>query len=465
MSAFLIFLEAKNDGILVYPLGGFPPPLGILYVVDLFSATMGLFITSFFLILYLLLFFVVEDVNEYFLALYLGLEAGLLGITYTGDLFNMFVMMEVTLISSYGLIAFSKKANAYLATFRYVMIGGAGGLLFFAGVTLIYFAAGSLNIGQLGAVFDGISIGYVGQSAYASTAILLYLVLLFWGLAIDEALAPFHFWLPGAYSSANPVVASLLAGIGEGVAFYALMRISFTIVGYVPGSIMLFLVVLGVLTILVGGVGMVYTRRLTEIVAYSVILDAGYIAIALSLGSPGVSVALTYIIAHILVKPILFLTAGWARESVGSDSLEELRGVLRVSRSLQVGFVVGAAAVIGIPPTILFVAKLQGYMIILEQVWRNVVYAGVLGVMLIGSVLALVSFIKAISVVILSPPARSFPKPPAILNAYVIALSIAVIMFGLLYATLIEDLVTNASNALIFGRSNYLGTVLSMTWR
>lgn len=464
-AAVLVYAGARERGVLAYPLGGFPPPIGILYVVDGLSALLGVLITALFLALYPLLPSFNIKVDEYFLALYLGLEAGMLGIAYTGDIFNMFVMMEVMLISAYGLIAMARNAGAYLATFRYMIVGGAGGLLFFAGAVLIYFAAGSLNIGHLGAMFDGVNAGYAGQAADARAAILLFMSLLFWGLAIDEALAPFHFWLPSAYSSASPVVASLLAGLGEGVAFYALMRIAYTITGHMPAPLGLFLGALGAITILVGGAGMAYTRKLTEMVAYSVVLDAGYMAIALSLGPAGVPVAISYIIAHMIVKPLLFLTAGWARDSAGSDSLDALRGALRGSRALQAGFLVGASAVIGIPPTVLFVAKLQAYVAALGRVGESPLYVGALAAMVIGSALALASFLKAISVVILSPPAGAPRRAPRSLEIYVIALAALVIALGLLYPLLLEGLVRGASDALISGRDAYIGRVLQMISR
>lgn len=464
-ASVLIYMGTGDRGVLAYPLGGFPPPIGILYAVDRLSALLGVLISALFLAMYPLLSLFNIKIDEYLLALYLGLEAGMLGIVYTGDIFNMFVMMEVMLISSYGLIALARNVNAYLATFRYMIVGGAGGLLFFVGAVLIYFSAGSLNIGHLGAIFDGVSAGYAGQAANARSAILLFMALLFWGLAIDEALAPFHFWLPSAYSSANPVVASLLAGLGEGVAFYALMRLAYTIAGDMPAPIALFLGALGAITILVGGIGMAYTRRLAEMVAYSVVLDVGYMAIALSLGPAGVPVVISYIIAHMIVKPLLFLSAGWARESAGSDSLERLRGALRGSRALQAGFITGASAVVGIPPTILFVAKLQAYVAALGQVGESPIYAGALVAMFIGSALALASFLKAISVIILSPPAERPRRAPRALEIYVVALTALVIALGLLYPSLLEGLIRGASDALVSGRDAYIGKVLQMIGR
>ncbi|MEM2018888.1 MAG: proton-conducting transporter membrane subunit, partial [Zestosphaera sp.] len=216
----VIYSETADGKVVIYTVGGFPPSIGISYVVDAFSSTLAILVSMLFLALYPLLNVFKTKVDEYFLALYLGLESGLLGIIFTGDLFNMFVMIEVTLVSSYGLIAMSKTKRAYTAVFRYVMTAGVGGLIFFTGVVLTYFAAGTLNIGYLAAVIDGVNTGYSGYLASPSAALAVLFTLLFWGLMVDEALAPLHFWLPGAYSSAHPVISSLLAGASEGAAYY-----------------------------------------------------------------------------------------------------------------------------------------------------------------------------------------------------------------------------------------------------
>lgn len=461
----VIYSETADGKVVIYTVGGFPPSIGISYVVDAFSSTLAILVSMLFLALYPLLNVFKTKVDEYFLALYLGLESGLLGIIFTGDLFNMFVMIEVTLVSSYGLIAMSKTKRAYTAVFRYVMTAGVGGLIFFTGVVLTYFAAGTLNIGYLAAVIDGVNTGYSGYLASPSAALAVLFTLLFWGLMVDEALAPLHFWLPGAYSSAHPVISSLLAGASEGAAYYALMRVFYTVLNGFPDIVANALRALGVLTIIVGGIGMMYSRRLSEIISYSVILDSGYIAVALSLGPAGVQVTFFYIIAHMVVKPLLFLIAGWAREEVGSDRLDDLQGVLRESKILQAGLLTGASAVIGIPPTVLFAAKLQLYIELLSTALANPLNTLVLAAALAGSGLSLASFIKVIVTTILSPKPREGVRLSRVLEAYVIALAGLTIALGIFYTIIQEQLTAPASNILLNGRGLYINEVLQALFR
>lgn len=461
----LIHLKTIAGKVLIYMIGGFPPPIGISYVCDALSSTLAVLVSLLFLVLYPLLFVFRTSADEYFLALYLGLESGLLGILYTGDIFNMFVMMELMLVAAYGLIALSRRIDAYISVFRYMMVAGVGGVVFFTGAVLTYFATGTLNIGHLAAILEGVDTGYAGYSANSVTSFLMLSTLFFWGLMIDEALAPFHFWLPEAYSASHPVVASLLAGASEGVAYYALIRIFYTVVGGFPPTITYALKIFGTLTVLVGGVGMIYSRRLGVVVSYSVILDTGYIALALSLGASGVSVALLYIVGHMIVKPLLFTLAGWAREEVGSDDLEDLAGVFRTSRFFQVGLLAGAMSVVGIPPTILFIAKLQLYVNLLNTPALSILDVVALLAMLAGTGLSLASFIKVISTTVLSPQVSESSKPHPVLVAYVLVLAGLSVLLGVLYTLLLQYLIEPASSSLLSGRSLYIDRVLQVLFR
>lgn len=465
LMTLITHLKTIEGGVLYYTVGGFPPPLGITYVSDKLSSSLALLVSSFFLVLYPLLFTFKLSVDEYFLALYLGLEAGFLGVLYTGDLFNMFVMIEVILIATYGLIALSRTSESYVSVLRYIFVAGLGGIVFFAGVVLIYFATGTLNIAHLAKIFDGVETGYTGYSPSPGKSILILSVLLFWGLMIDEALAPLHFWLPGAYSSSHPVIASLLAGASEGVAYYALIRIFYTIMDGFPLTTQYALRILGILTVMVGGAGMIYSRRLSGIISYSVILDSGYIAIALSLGRGGVSIALFYVISHMIVKPLLFLLAGWAREQAGDDKLEDLTGVFRSSRIFQAGLITGALAVVGMPPTVLFAAKLQLYIGLLNTAELNLLDIIALVALLVGSALSLASFIKVVSTTILMPPSLQLGKPPALLQVYALAFLTLTVVWGISYTLLQQVIVVPASTSLIDGRSTYIEKVLEALFR
>ncbi|ADG91295.1 NADH dehydrogenase (quinone) [Thermosphaera aggregans DSM 11486] len=453
------YLMVRDSGILYYELGGFPPPIGITYVVDEFSAFLGVIVTGLALLLYPLIFVLQPRSDEYYLALYLGLLAGFTGVLYTGDLFNMFVMMEVMLVSTYGLVALAGSKQSYKSAFDYAMIAGVGGLLFFAGAVLIYFATGTLSLGHMGLIEQGFNTCFKGLSEKPVEALQILSLLLFWGLVVDEALVPLHFWLPPAYSSAGPVTASLLAGASEGVAYYALARIVYTVLNGLNPILEYSLRILGTASILVGGVGALYSRSLSQTISYTVVMDSGYMAIALSLGPAGLNVALAYILAHSIVKPLLFLIAGWVKGAYGTDLFDKVEGSLRSSKVLQAGLVTGAAAVTGLPPTIFFIAKLGVYVNLFNALNGDLTIPLALFTSLVGSLLALTAFLKAVSALVLSPPGEGWKPVPTILKAYLVLFTVLTILLGIVYAFTIGPVVSSASNSIVAGRSDYLSTV------
>ncbi|QOR94875.1 hydantoin racemase [Thermosphaera chiliense] len=457
--SLLTYLSVKDSGILYYELGGFPPPIGITYVVDEFSAFLAVIATGLGLLLYPLIPVLQPQSDEYYLALYLGLLAGFTGVLYTGDLFNMFVMMEVMLVSTYGLVALGGSKQSYRSAFDYAMVAGVGGLLFFMGAVLIYFATGTLNIGHMGLIEQGFAACGRGLSQNPVEALQTLSLLLFWGLVVDEALVPLHFWLPPAYSSTGPVTASLLAGVSEGVAYYALTRIVYTVLNGLNPVLEYSLRILGIASIIVGGLGALYSRSFSKTISYTVVMDSGYVAIALSLGPPGVEVALAYILAHAVVKPLLFLTAGWVRSSYGTDVFENVEGSLRSSRILQAGLIVGAAAVTGLPPTIFFIAKLGVYVNLFNSLNADVTVPLALFTSLAGSLLALTAFIKAVSAMILAPPREGLKLVPKALKTYLLLLTALTIVLGVVYAFSIEPLISSASNSITAGRIDYLSEI------
>lgn len=456
-ASIVVYIEAGKR-ILLYTLGGFTPLVGISYEVDLFSASIGLVVALLSLLIYPLLKYFTPGLNEYGVALYLGLIAGLLGVTYTGDVFNSFVMLEVLTISMLGLLALKGDIKAYFASLRYGLLVFVTGLVYFLGATLLYFAVGALNMGYL-ALWSIDPRFIIGRAEYSvlpvETAVLFPLILMTWSLIAEEALAPLHFWLPDAYSSAPPAVAGLLAGVAEAVGYYLLLRLYYTVYSNIPSEVALLLRLAGIASILVGGFGLIYSKRLLKMISYSVILDTGYIAIASSLSEAGVGVVLSYVVAHAVVKPLLFISSGWAAYTRGGDSLDELKGVFRGSRVMQLGFTTGALAVIGIPPTILFSAKLELYSVLLNYISGDLTLILSLIVALLGSGLALAGFIKAVSATILAYDSES-TKPDGLIKAYTLLFTLLVLALGVAYMPLRDGFIEPASSALIHGRLNYV---------
>jgi multicomponent Na+:H+ antiporter subunit D len=456
--AFNTYIGCMNNQVYVYFMAGFPPPIGITYVVDNLNAFLALIVTILFATLYPLMKDYVND-NEYFYAMLLALEAGFTGILYTGDIFNMFVMSELTLIAAYSLISSYERPGSFKGALKYALIAGVSGMLFFLSIILYYNVLGTLNIGHGGAIVDSLAPS-IGRSPEPYTAVLAVLVFMLWSLLVETALVPLHFWIPDAYSNAPPPVAGLLAGIAEGVGFYMIIRIYYVLLkGFTP-SIALLIGILGILSILVGGFSMIFSNNALKIVSYSVILDAGYIAIALSLGATGVYIALSYIIAHAVVKPLLFITMGYATHHRGTTLLDNLNGVFRSNPVLQLGFLTGVAAVVGIPPTILFQAKLQLYMEALQAFGSLNIYVwAALATMVLGSALALAGFTRLLYPVLFMT-GEPVPRPRGYTGVLIIVLTVTVLLLGIVYLLIYNQLIVPAGSSVITHRIDYVKTVL-----
>jgi len=451
--------QVWSGKVIYYTFAAFPPPIGITYSIDFLNGFLAVLASTLFLIITPLSKHFVED-NEYFYAGMLGLEAGMLGVLYTGDIFNMFVMMEVTLISAYVVISSPRTGASIKAAFKYAMVGTAAGMIFFLGAVMYYNALGTLNLGQGGAIIAGL-IPNMGRALHPQLAIGFVMDIILFSLLAEAAVSPLHFWLPDAYSRAPPTVASLMAGLSEGISFYVIFRLFYVVNQGLTYEAFITLYVLGLITILVGGLGMIYSNDLLKIIAYSTILDVGYMAVALTFGVYGVYIALAYIFAHALVKPTLFLSAGWVSRRAGSSSLERLKGAFKGSPVLMTSFLIGAAAVVGIPPTILFQAKLSLYQAVLF-VTKLPQYRLLYGfyqpltliVMLLGSALALAGFLRAIYTTYLTP-GRGVSPAPTYLRVVVLSLATAVIALGIAYAYISGYLIQPASNSLISSRRIY----------
>jgi multicomponent Na+:H+ antiporter subunit D len=383
--------------ILVYMFAGFPPPLGIIYEVDLANAFIGLLVGLVFPLVNIASYRYLENStkhNEWYYVLYLGLEAGLLGLSYTGDLFNLFVMLEVTSIAAYGLTAYLREKGYTLkAAIKYGMFGAVGSTIYFLAVVLLYSGIGTLTMAD--AASSSLGLPYFSVSTGLAINPIPVLVffggLALWALLIESAIFPHHFWLPDAYSSMPPAAAGTMAAVAEGVAAYVIIRILYTIVGvsHIEWALIL-LLILGSCNIIFGGYLLATAKEIKRMIAYSTILDMGYVALGIGIGSAeALEAVFFYILSHAIVKPLLFIAAGSTEITAGTTMLDKLQGAFRGSPYLAASFLIGGLAIMGVPPFNMFFAKLA----LFEAVFNSGYYI-LLIIMLMGSALAFVGFAR-----------------------------------------------------------------------
>ncbi len=456
----------KTGAILTYMFAGFPPPFGIIYEVDFINAFLGFLVGLIFPIVNIVSYSYLEKLtknNEWYYTIYLGLEAGLLGIAYTGDLFNLFVMLEVMSISAYALTAYLREKGTPLnAAIKYGLIGAVGSTIYFIAVILLYSGLGTLTMADVAADAIGVtpSLFYTQGVAFNPAPVLgLFLVLSVWAFLIETAIVPHHFWLPDAYSSMPAPAAATMAAVAEGVGLYVITRIIYVIVGLENAAWILYLLlVLGSLNIIIGGYLMATSNDLKRLIAYSTILDMGYAVIGLGLANEiGVSAAFYYILAHAFVKPLLFISVGAIELHTGSTSLDAVQGIMKSNPIVGLGLIIGGLAVIGVPPLNLFFAKLMLFQGVLEKG-----YTPLLIILLLGSALALVGFTRLWYCTctrkrIEAPkPTTTKPVPiPFEFKVAIIMLILGVVLTGVLYGYLRSFILDPISYILVTKNQTY----------
>ena len=354
--SFLGLNHVLENGEIRYALGGWAPPLGIEYVLDNISAFVSVVVTTIsLLVIYATRHIVSAEISGHlssFYCLVLLLLAGLTGIVVTGDLFNLFVFLEIASLAAYSLV-FLGGRRAMLAGYRYLILGSIGGSLYLLGVAFIYFSTGSLNMSD---------VLYILNQQGASSSVSAGAIFIFAGLGLKMGLVPLHFWLPNAYTEAPSSVASLIAPIMTKVAAYSMLRMFISVFpeGYLINEVPigLMLISLGSLGVLVGSLIAISQSNLRRMFAYSSISQLGLIAIGIGLATPlSFIAALLHIMNHAIMKAILFLVVSDINSRFKSEELKSLLGIGKVMKLNMVAFTIAAISMIGIPPTAGFFSK------------------------------------------------------------------------------------------------------------
>jgi len=344
------------EGPLHYELGNWPPPVGIEYILDPLSAFMAVVVTvTGFLSLVYFRLSARHEIPDRFVtghAVALLLLAGLSGMVVTGDLFNLFVFLEIASLSAYALVAIGDK-QAPVAAFRYLILGSLGGSFYVLGVGFLYFATGSLNMADVAERLAPI---------YHSRAVIAAAVLIAVAMALKMALFPLHLWLPDAYTYAPSAVAGLIAPIMTKVAAYVLIRVFLGV--FQPSFAIDHIPLLPAISwlaaggIIFGSVMAIAQQDLRRMLAYSSVSQIAYVGLGLGMANPlGLVGALLHVANHAFMKACLFFVAGSLRYRTGLMEISSLVGMGRKMPWTFAAFTVAALSMIGIPPAAGFFSK------------------------------------------------------------------------------------------------------------
>jgi multicomponent Na+:H+ antiporter subunit D len=356
-----------------YAVGGWPPPWGIEVVLDPLSAWSAAAVAGVASMALLASGPSVDrregDGAAAFYVLALVALTGFLGIIASGDMFNVFVFLEIAAIASYALVA-SAGGASLAAAFRYIVLGTVGASFYLLGVGLLYALTGTLNMAGLAARLPESS----GSPLFVGGVVFVVI-----GLAIKMGLFPLHGWLPDAYTYAPTAVTSLLAGVATKAAAYALARMLWYVLRPHALPVTTVLAWTGAVAIIVGGVLALRQTDARRLLAYSSVSQLGYIALGIGVGNAvGLAGAYLHILNHAVMKSMLFMAVGAALYRGGRPRLHEL-GLGRSMPVTAACAVVAALSLVGLPPTGGFFSKwylLQGALEAGEPVFVAVVLAG-----------------------------------------------------------------------------------------
>ncbi|MCX8189988.1 MAG: proton-conducting transporter membrane subunit [Candidatus Diapherotrites archaeon] len=455
---FFVSYTIFVSGTLVYTLGATEPgltmpsglrvPVRIVLVADAFSAFMILSSSIIFFVSTIYSFGSIRKGFGKYFSLFFIMAASVFGILCTGDLFNLFVFIEILSISSTGLIAFRKeKPLSLISAYNYLIVSAVASLMILFGIGILYGQYGMLNIA---AVSRAIKFSFVDVFA---------MVLLIAGLAMKCGSVPMHFWVPDAYGRAPSAVTAFLV-VSSQASLYALFRVSFMLfAGFsLIQLVALAIITFGLLSMFIGVTMALVQKDIKRLMAYHAVSQTGYMLLGVGVGLFSINTTfyshgllameggIFHIINHALYKGLLFLTAGAIIYATKERDLNKIGGIARKMPFTTIFFIIGAAAIAGLPPTNGFASKFLIY----ESVF---VFNPLLSIIaVIVSMLTLISFVKIFCSAFLGPEReelkniKEVPKPMLVAMSL---LALCIISFGLFPDSVLKAIIEPAAKALL----------------
>jgi multicomponent Na+:H+ antiporter subunit D len=398
--SIVLLRRVLADGPISYAIGGWAPPIGIEYRIDLVSAFVAVIVSAIAAVTIIYARTSVareisEDRGALFYTAFVLCLTGLLGISVTGDIFNVFVFLEISSLSAYSMIALGQDRRALTAAFQYLIMGSVGATFIVIGIGLMYVMTGTLNMADLAVRLPAV----VGNRTIPVAFTFLTV-----GITLKLALFPLHLWLPNAYTYAPSTVTAFIASTATKVSVYVLLRVFFTIFGeaysFGQEGLNAVLMPLSIVAILAMSLVAIYQTNVKRLLAFSSVAQIGYMILGISFGSVlGVTAGIIHLFNHALMKGALFMAMGCVMYSVGSVRIERMAGLGKVMPWTMAAFVGGGLSLIGVPLTVGFVSKWYLVQAALENGnWP------VAAVVMVGSLMALVYIWKVVEVAYFQSP-------------------------------------------------------------
>jgi multicomponent Na+:H+ antiporter subunit D len=392
-------LVTTGENLSLYKVGGWEPvnriPIGIYMVMDGFTVIVLCIIN---IVGFLSVFYSISYIKRYtsenlFYALFCLMIGGMNGVVLSGDIFNIFVFLEISVISSYALVAFGVEKNELEASFKYQILGGLASFLILFGIGFIYWKTKTLNIADIREVF---------KAGYDRPFYIFVEMLILCGFGLKAAIIPFHSWLPDAHSSAPSPISAMLSGVLiKAIGIYVIIRLFFNMF-QISESMAVLITTLGTLSMVIGVFLAIGQWDIKRLLAYHSISQMGYVVLSAGMGmilisrggdhdiaTLAIAGGLFHLVNHAAFKGLLFLNAGAIEYTIGTRDLKEMGGLAKSMPVTSATSFIASMAISGIPPFNGFFSKL---IIIIAAIMAKFYLLALLAV--IVSIITLASFLK-----------------------------------------------------------------------
>ncbi len=452
-----------NGEVISYWMGNWEPvagyAIGIGFEIDALSLFFALLValTSFLGCVYSFSYMKKDHHLGHYYTLYMMLTGSVLGITMTGDIFNMFVMIEIMTFASVALAAFRNDSDGALeGAFKYLVIGSVGSSMNLAGIALLYGQCHTLNMAQIASITAG---------GLTDTTVMAF-ALLIAGFGVKAYIVPFHTPAADAYAIAPTSISMVFAGMVNKAGIYGMIRMVYTVFRAMDQStLQMMLVIFGAVTMFVGVTMALAQHEFKRLLAFHSISQIGYVLTAIGLGTAlGLTGGLFHALNHTLFKGLLFLTAGAVLHAAGTTNLDRLGGLSKRMPKTTACFLIGAGAISGLPPFNGFASKWMVYQAVYTKAVESGKFIYVIATVtaLIVSVMTLASFIKVTQAVFfgqLREEHRRVQEVPLSMRIPMYIMSLLCVLCGVFYDFVNKYLLHPATEAAL-NVTNYIDKMM-----
>ncbi len=447
--SYFLMQQVAEQGIINETIAGWQAPWGINLVVTPFTGFLASMVSVAGFLIWLYGFRFKRTLKggdvQFYEILQMMMIAGSIGVIITGDIFNLFVFVEIVGITAFSLTAFYKGRDGAEAAFKYLLIGGLASAFILLGILLVYTQVGSLNMAQIALEMPNV------DSNIKIIALIFFLV----GFGIEAEMFPLNGWAPDAYSQAPSPTSATFASVVSVAGVYALVRVVFTL--FDVQGVNNYLMIMGFITMLVAEIAAIKQKDLKRMLAYSSVGQVGLVLIAFGIGSKlAIFGAIFLMVNHGVIKSLLFMTGSYIIYNTDTKNLKSLNGIHKRLPFVSFLFSLAALAIVGFPPFSGFWSKLY---ILMSAADENYIFL-IVGILLV-TIIEVTYYLRAVGRIYFAKeegePASHRPSINASIAMIILALFIVVIG---VYPDLITGYLDDAADSLL-NKSNYINAILN----